>query len=157
MGLLLQVLKAIDDNKTISERLGKSEALRKLVDEYTVHQDQDASLPTLTNLTTGRELKSALDMLPPEHQLSILTNYFHKVHGSSPPGQIVETPVQIEERKLRHWFVKFATAAIAAILLIMVGAVVSVIIKTGTLPNASIFTSIMTTATEILKLIFSTK
>lgn len=152
-GLLDAVLRGIDDTVPVAERIDRSAALKALIDDYQGHARNDATLPTINSLTTGAELKWAIALLDPSIQLAMLKKYSDTVLGKVVTG--VESPELVEQRKLRHWLAKFMAVVAMSMILIMFLAVVSVIYKSDKLPEGSIFSSIMTTAVEILKLVFS--
>lgn len=62
---------------------------------------------------------------------------------------------EIERRKLRAWLVKGAFWAVAPIPCLVVGAMIAIGVRSGQMPDGVVVSSIMSTATEILKLLFN--
>lgn len=156
-GLLDAVLRGIDDNAPVADRMDRSEALKTLIDGYQQYTHNDATLPSINSLTTGAELKWAIALLNPHVQVTLLKKYSDTVLGvPTVPVIPMEAPHVTEERRLRHWFLKFLAWLATSIIVVMTLAVVSTIVKSNSLPDGSIFSSIMSTAVEILKLVFST-
>lgn len=150
MALLELVLQGINDREPVTERMERSQALRELVEGYQHYTRDDATLPTITSVTSGAELKNAVRHLKPEAQLILLKKYSDTINGVAP----VESAEKIEERREHQWFVKLISVVASSILLIMVVALVSALLRSKEGPDANVVTEFITTTLEIIELIF---
>jgi hypothetical protein len=150
MALMEAVLHRVSDHERVIERMEKSPALRELVESYHHFTQDDANLANITSLTTGAELKDALRQLKPEAQIDLLKKYCDTIHGVV----AAEPAHQVEERRNRHWMLRFCVLVGSSILLIMLATFASVVFK-GTGADTNVFTSVMSTTLEIAKLIFN--
>lgn len=153
MDLLDRVLQGVPDHRPLLERMGNSEAICALVDEYNLHSRTLFHVPEMvTGLTIGADFKEALRQLDPDDQLRLLYKYSDVLHGRHKlPKETVE---KVEERRLRHFVVRSVTIVGSAGVFLIAGAMVAFAYKSGALADGAIVSSIIGPAMEILKLIF---
>lgn len=152
MALTEKVFKGIDDTRSVRAHAERSVALKHLLLSYEELAKVDASIPNLTDATTGRELKDAFEMLETESQLRMLNNYWFTLHGRSS-----ETEAARDERKHKHWLIKAGVVFTGGLILVITGAVIGLANKSGTMPDNAVLTGILKTAGEVLKVIIGSK
>lgn len=148
MTLVEKVLKGIDDTRPIYQHADRSVALKAFLKSYEEQTLLDSTLPALTPTTCGRELKDAFGMLEIDVQIRMLNSYWGTLHG-----KVFESPAVADERRQRHWMVKFAAVSSVVFLLLITGGVLAIAQKQGDLPDSAVMNSILKHAGEILKVI----
>ena len=95
----------------------------------------------------------------------MLNEYLDR-HGS--PPLVLRTPtededeesMEQEERRLKHWMLKLRTygaIALVTFFFVIVGAMIVLMVQNHQLPNNAIFGTLLTTATEIIKVMIGSK
>lgn len=151
MSFAADILRGLADSKELGEHIDDY-ALQALLDAYNHRAHHDDSLVPLGYHHTGKDLKNALAQLPGEDQLVMLYPYAQAVFQLLP---YVEDQRSIDERRLRHWLVKAAFMVLAPIPCLIAGAMVVIAVREGIMPDGALSSSLMSTATEMLKLIFT--
>lgn len=141
MDYLNSVLAKFADDKHLGEYPPDS-SIRVVYEAYVDGMRKAGKKSELTLDSTVADLRIALKTLNQEEQTGICEIC---------PA---EKPAEIEQRRLRHWLIRAGVIIIAPIPCMVVGAGIVIGVRTGVMPENAAFTSIITTATEILKLIF---
>lgn len=63
---------------------------------------------------------------------------------------------ELEDRRLRRWLVKTGFWFVVVFISMVVGAIIAIAVRSGQMPDGVVVNSVLSTASEILKLIFST-
>lgn len=155
--LVHAILKGVSDDRQVIAHLSVASPLRDLVERYNKIAANDDNLPPVLSSTTGRELKAAISMMEPEDQLVILHKYSLATKTLDLPEVYAEDPVKADERKFRLFVGKAMIIGFVILMLVVVGAVIALSVKSGALANEGLISTIMKTAGEIIKLILSTK
>lgn len=150
MALIERILRGVHDQQPVAPHAERSPALKAFLVSYEEQTVVDVTLPVLTHLTSGRELKDAFDMLEPGVQLEMLTVYWRAIHGGS-----VETVAAENEREQMRWVVKYGLIFIAAVTVLIAGMIIALASKSGKFENP-VTNGILSTAGEILKVIIGT-
>lgn len=162
MSLQRRILRTIDDAKPVLSHSDQNQPLKDLIASYMVHAVHNDQLPNITNLTTGLELKEALELLEPDVELDLLKQYSDGRRAAlyphlKPVSSFGESQAAIDERRQRHWMARFFMMTGTVLVLMIAGGVITLGYKAGAMPDSKVFSSIMTTVSDIAKLIFSTK
>lgn len=158
MSLQRRILKGIDDQRPVLSHSDKRGPLNELIDQYMLHAIHNDALPNITNLTTGLELKQALELLDAELELELIKNYADAQRAVLFPHlklatSIPEAPEKAETRKLKHFLIKTAFITLQ----LFIGGVLFAAYRAGGLPDSKVIGPIMSTVSDVAKLIFSTK
>lgn len=153
--LVEQILKGIGDKRLLSDHKPGPSPLDDLIQGYSKKAAHNDDLPNLAEEATGRDLKNAIKLMDPEDQVTLLYKYSQATGSLMDPSVYSEHPKDAEERRLRHWFIKAGFYLAAVLLLMVTGAVVVLGSLRGEMSNP-LASGILSTALEILKLIFST-
>lgn len=154
MPFIKQLLKSIPDAHVIGEFLSISAPVKDLVDGYNKIANEDGNdLVPITEESTGADLKEALEKLDMADQVRLLAAYGEAMKHRDTHSLYVEDPEKRDERQLRIWVVKAFTTFVMFIGTLIIGAVVAMGWRTGVMDGA-IVNGVMSTATEIFKLIF---
>ncbi len=164
MSLVQAVLKGIKDDRQIAAHLVVGTPLWTLIETYNKVAMNDDNLPAIMSSTTGGEMKVAIGLMQPDVQVAILHKYCQStktldVHPVVPvviPATNDET-LRVEERKFKLYIAKLFMTGLMILMFVVVGAVIAISVKNGELANEGLISTIMTTAGEIIKLIFSSK
>lgn len=136
--------------------------------------DNDTGLYTVTGETYGSDLKRYISYLPSAEQLKLLNLYLtHFPHsdkgdviheelddidqidaGDDPAPAKPESDAAKEDRKLRHWAIKVFVYAFLFFATLVIGAMIAVMYHNHAMPDAGVFKAVMSTATEVLKILF---
>ncbi len=155
-----RILHGIKDDSLVLTKAESRGPLHKLVEDYMVLAIHDDQLPNITVATTGRELKDALELLEPEIELELLRKYVDAQNEILYPHlrrAEVETAAAVDERKHRHWLIKVTAITLLVFFLGGVGAVGAIAFRSGNLPDSKVITVLMSFASDVAKLIFSSK
>ncbi len=158
MSLQRKILKGIDDHRPVLSHSDQRGPLNELIEQYMLHAIHNDALPNITNLTTGLELKSALELLDPELELELVKRYSDAQRAVLYPhltlaAAVPEAPEKAEGRKLRHFLIK--SAVVSSYLFI--GGVLFAAYRGGGLGDSKVIGPIMSLASDAAKLIFSIK
>ena len=158
MSLQRKILKGIDDQRPVLSHSDQRGPLNELIEQYMLHAIHNDALPNITNLTTGLELKQALELLDAELELELVKKYSDAQRAVLFPhlklaSSLPEEPEKADKRKLRHFLIK--TAVISGYL--FVGGVMFAAWRSGALGDSKIIGPIMSLASDTAKLIFSIK
>jgi hypothetical protein len=178
MHLVNKVLEVVDDAKTLHEQGEHTPSL--LVMASMVNSLSTKLGHQRLNLKTsiGLQLKEALKKLPRDRQVELLTEFggdtdFSALGPDSIP-HTTQTPYMpaipypgittedhpmmlqeiIEDRRLKRWVIRCAMYVCMSLFLVMMGAVVALAWRGG-LADGAVISSLMTTASEVLKIIIS--
>lgn len=157
MSLQRRILKGIDDQRPVLSHSEKRGPLNELIDQYMIHAIHNDVLPNITNLTTGLELKEALELLDAELELELIKRYSDSQRAVLYPHlklatSIPESPDKVAERGLKHFLIK-ATVMTAYL---FIGGVLFAAYRSGGLGDSKVIGPIMSTVSDVAKLIFST-
>lgn len=153
--LLEDILRGISDDRLLVNRREEASPLGDLIDSYKKASQNNDNLETLNSDWTGRDLKEAIKKVPSDEQLTMLYKYMVAVKSPGDPFSYAEHPREADERRHRHWIVK--TAVVSAILMTfaIIGAVIALAVSSGQVEKGVMVDTFMSTALEILKLVFS--
>ncbi len=154
MSIVEDVLRNIPDSTLLSKQ--KAPSILALVAAYQERMQVNDDLPRLTETFTGRDLKEAIGKLAAEDQVTLLHNYNVASHQAIFPGPAF-TPEQLEaaeDKKLKRFMIKGLFFTAIGILISIVVAVAIVGTIRGDV-DLSVVNGLITTAVEIIKLIFS--
>lgn len=154
--LVHAILKGVSDSRPVAD-LSTASPLRDLVERYNRYANHDDNLPRVLSLTTGGELKTAIGMMDPEIQVALLHKYSEATKTLDEPTVYAEDPVKADERKFRLYVARLMITSFVVLMLIVIGAVIALSVKSGELANEGLISTIMETAAEIVKLILSAK
>lgn len=160
MSLNERILKDIRDDSLVLSKAESRGPLNELVDAYMIHALNNDNLPNITVATTGRELKDALELLEPDIELELLKNYSDAQTEILYPHlkkASVESAEAVAKRNLNHSLIKMSFMTLLFVLIAGVGAVGAIAFKSGNLPDAKLVTVFMTFASDMAKLIFTSK
>lgn len=149
-----KILKGVADSR-ILESYAEDSPVRVLVQKYLTRAEHDATLPAITLASTAGEFKKALSQLPPAEKVTLLYEYLVATSASNPIAAVLASSEAREERKMRHWLIKAAIWLFGPMILLVVGATIAIGVRSGVMSDNPAFSSIVGTAMEILKLIFS--
>lgn len=117
------------------------------------------AIGTLTPASSGQELRAAVQQLPAQYQMEVLSIMLESksAAGSAAacPTPSLEQIDAMEDRKLRRWVIKAVVLMILFVCSVMTGAVAVIAVKSGQLPDTTFLKGMIDTAAEIAKLIFS--
>lgn len=182
MRVIGHVLRKIDNDQPMLQLITNSPAVAELVNDYNklaivAQAAEDEHLKMVTGDTYGQEFKHYLTHVPAldlHHLLDrYLSHFAHSDKGNAThergqgDGQYEEqeaaavfgpreTDEQKEDRQLHRWLVKCAVVCVIGTLFILMGAMVAIMTHNHTADNA-VFKTIMETAAEVIKIIFSSK
>jgi hypothetical protein len=151
--LAQQILKGIDDDYPLTPLVCGPSPLGDLIAGYS--KEPEAVTTPVTPQMTGAQFKEALDKINPESLVTLLAKYSAATKSLMTPTVYAEDPEKRDSRRLRHWMMKGAFVVSSTIALIVVGASMAIAYRTGVVDNALVQT-LMTTASDILKLLLST-
>lgn len=149
-----KILKGMPDSRLLETYAADSPA-RVLMDKYVAHAQHDATLTVITLQSTCGELKKALSQLPPAEKITLLYEYLVSTSINSPIASVMLSSEAREQRKMKYWLVKAAVWMFGPIVFLVVGAAIAIGVHTGVMTDNPAFNSIISTAMEILKLIFT--
>lgn len=154
--LVHQLLEAVPDCGTILDMAsGADSPLAHLVEDYrTFVKETDTPVKDVDETTTGSQFKTLLEAVPPVFQVKMLNKFTESVQSIRNP-YIFEHPKDIEERRLKHWVIKVMVVVVALMICLITGMTMASAVWQGVVPDDSLITSLMSAATEILKLIIS--
>lgn len=177
-------LEGVVDGSSLLDQGDLAVALLGLVEAYNTLLLHPDDFVRLAHTATGLELKTAIatleipdqarllgifrrSLLTPVGRLKPLPVPAKPVTGATPLFTVTEPPdtdplptecgvdfEAVEKRKLKTWLIKGTFFLFAPIPCILVGATVAISYKSGALPDSVLASGIMSTATEIVKLIF---
>lgn len=149
-----KILKGMPDSRLLETYAADAPA-RVLMDKYVAHAQHDATLAVITLQSTCGELKKALSQLPPAEKITLLYEYLVSTSINSPIASAMLSSEAREQRKMKYWLVKSAVWMLGPIIFLVVGAAIAIGVRTGVMTDNPAFNSIISTAMEILKLIFT--
>ena len=153
-----KILKGIPDTRKLQEYEPNTPA-RILIEKYQHRCEHDATLPVISDQSTGLQFKQAMAELDPAEKVTLLFEYLVATSAASPLAHLVvnsEERVQARENlKLKHWLIKATVWFLGPVVFLVVGAAIAIAVRTGVAADNPAFNSIISTAMEILKLIFS--
>jgi hypothetical protein len=175
MKLVQAVLRGIAEDQPLQDQGDLSIALIGLADAYNSLHERCADHVEITEASTGRQLMKALAHLKLKDQVTLLHLYrdsvrmIHRANSQpppelAPPGKVtssdplaarlaaLEAEERIKFRALARKVVLFAAAPIPPLL---AGSMVAISWQKGNMVDNVIAKGLMSTATEMLKLIFS--
>lgn len=184
MKLVQTILRDVVEDKILLDQGDLAVALLGLAEAFNTVAGELPGFVEITHQSTGKDLKGAILSLPLKHQMPLLHLFSQTVASVvtrpapleitageptlGPIPQVCEPAApwdgidrrrkhleEEEKRKLKTWLIKATFIFIAPIPCILVGAVVAIGVRSGTVPDGPVVNSIMSTATEILKLIFA--
>ena len=156
MALVRAILKGIADDRALDGHLSAASPLRDLVEQYNKMALHNDHLPKIMNLSSGSQLKNAIALLDPELQVKLLHKYSVATKSLDQPEEYADS-IPSEERKFRLFAAKVLLGGIVLIGCIMIGATIAIAVKGGDLPNNGVLEALVTTAGEIIKVIFAAK
>ncbi len=155
--LLAAILRGIDDDTPLASNILIASPLRDLVQAYNKKALIESALPAITGDSTGADLKMAIGNMRAEDQVELLQKYSAATKTLDAPMVYSEDPKVTDERRLRHWMMKTFILLTGVLVCIIIGVTVAVMVHNKMFPPASVITTIINSATEIIKLIFSLK
>lgn len=145
------VLTDIDDDALVLTHKSPESATAKLVKEYDVYARRIERLPNMTDTSTGKELKAAIFSMAPEDQIKLAYHYYLNT-GTLEDEESAEK----DERKLKHWVVKWSAFVAGGLVLLLVGgALVYSHRCTAETANEPVLNGFLSTAAEIAKILLS--
>jgi len=157
MSLVRAILRGIADDRPIDRHISIASPLRDLIEQYNKVAITDDNLPPITALSKGSELKEAIDKMDPEIQVKLLHKYSQSTKTLNEPTTYAEEPSKVEERKFKIWVAKIALLFVSILMLVVIGAIIAISVKSGTIANEGLISTIMTAATEIIKVALGSK
>lgn len=156
--LVHSVLKGVADDEPVMQCMLVSSALHDLVVHYNAQVIKQPALPALTPTMTGKEFKIAFALMAPEMQVQLLYHYqtSQTSPASAPAPDIADHLVAFEERQLRHFALRVLIGVLAFVSCLMMGAVITVAVKSGVMQDGKVANTLVDTATEIIKFILTT-
>lgn len=151
--LVHAILKGIADHRPIDNHISIPSPLRDLIEQYNKVAINNDNLPNILASSTGADLKKAVGMMDPEIQVAILHKYSVATKTLDTPTVYAEDPVRVDERRFRLYVAKLLITGVIVLALIVIGAVIALSVKSGAIANEGLISTIMTTATEIIKVI----
>lgn len=118
--------------------------------------------------TLGRDFKFYMAQLPPESKMQLLEGYLER-HGAPPlvlrppnslPTEDEDLTLAQEERRLKHWMLKiraYGAVVLVVLFFLILGAMIVLMVQDHKLPDNAIFGTLLSTATEIVKVLFNSK
>jgi len=155
MNLAHAILKGIANERSLDGHFHVASPLRDLVEQYNKLAMHDDSAVKITALSTGSQLKAAITAMDPEVQVTLLHKYSKATRNLDTPSEYREDPAKQELRQMRMFMFKACVFVIGVLFCVTVGVSMSVAAKTGTIPNQNVFSTLISTAGEILKVILS--
>lgn len=149
--LVHAILKGIADTRTIDAHISIPSPLRDLIEQYNKIARNDDRLPAILASSTGKELKDAVNLMDPEIQVAMLHKYSIATKTLDTPTVYAEDPIKSDERRFRLYVAKVLVTGLIVLMLVVIGAVIALSVKSGALANEGLISTIMTTATEIIK------
>jgi hypothetical protein len=156
MILVRAILKGIADDRALDGHLLVASPLRDLVEQYNKIALHNDHLPKIIALSTGLQLKEAIHQLDPEEQVALLHKYSVATKSLDTPDEYSDESLKTDIKQFRLFAAKALLVLIILITFIMIGATIAIAVKGGTLPNDGVLKTIVSTAGEIIKVIFST-
>ena len=150
MGLVKEVLSGVSDVRLLADHHPGTSPLQTLIKTYREKSAHNDNAPNLTATSTGLDLKEGIEKLPVEDQVGMLYIYLTDSKRIVP----VETPEQLEDRKLRHWVIKAIIWVISFMGVMLFGAITAIAVRTGVLPSNEVVGTFLELAGEIVHLIF---
>lgn len=164
MPLVRAILKGIADDRTIdSHRLINSAPLKEFIEQYNRIAAHNDNLPVVTSLTTGEQLKAAVEKMDPDDQVALLYKYSvatqtaESLPTPAPVTVAEDEQIKADARNVRVFMVKAMITMVAVFACIIVGATVAISVKSGVLTDTGVINTIMNTAGQIIRLIISLK
>lgn len=154
MDYIGKILKGVCDNKKLHE-YPQDSPLRILADTYIKEVVNNSSLPTIDLQSTGGEFKLALSKLDAADKVALLYDYLVGTTPTGPLASVLQSADKKADLNFKRWLAKAAVLVVSSLLFLIVGAMIAISVKSGAVSNNPAFTSIVNTAMEILKLIFS--
>lgn len=148
------ILKGVPDRRRISSH-DEGTPVRLLYQDYAEKAEHDSTLPRITMRSTGIQLKNAICELDHDDAVLLLHSYLVNIEQYEPMAKVMLARTGRDDRALKHWLVRAGVWTMAPIMLLVVGAILFVTVKTGVVSENSALNSIVTTGMEILKLIFT--
>jgi hypothetical protein len=174
MQLVNTILQEVDDNRTLIDQGKLTPVLVVLANAANVVTYQKDGTTILIATTTGSQLKEIVRQLSSQEFTSMLSVIAKAspapqnapqaapIVAPVPLGQpgpltapILEPPEVQEERQFRIWIRKAAVLALLPIPAMLLGAMIALAYKKGETPDSAVVSAFMTTATEMLKVLFS--
>lgn len=150
--------------------------------QFALHSSGGENLYSATGETYGLDLKRYVNFLPAHEQLKLLNEYLHNCEMHDIPLTVVEeipseeeaeperptpTPRHLsivqnrresdsvkEERRLRHFLIKWAAITASVLALLVTGAILSMMYHNHTAPDNALIKTVIETATAIFKVLF---
>lgn len=168
MRVVEKILYRIKDDDTVSVLIADDGPVAKLVKAYNrLALDAGGStrpgLYALVGDSYGSDIKRYINYLPATDQLRLLDSYlytFPDTEGDEPIVVVpppVETELVKDERRQRHWMMKAGITFLLVSLFTLLGAVIAIMAHNKQAPDSVLIKTVMDTATEVIKLLFSTK
>ena len=151
MNLVTAILKGVSNSRKLAHYPQAITPLSTLIASYMKLAAIDPSLPKLVENSTGYDLKAALNCLEPYDQIRLLFAYIEPAGMACPTEDVAVA----EERKLRHWVVRFSLGLVASLSWLVFGGFVAISVRSGAIPDSAIGSGFMTLITEVMRLIFT--
>lgn len=158
--LLNQILSDIGDDKLLSDyRDEASEPLAKavlgLVSDYRDKGLSNTHYRSLPANATGADLKQAIALMDSEDQISLIYQYNATRRGAVADGQTcLENPKDRDERQFRHSILRVVVYVVCGCLMMMVGAVCAIGIRTGVITGGPFLDAFLATVMEAIKILY---
>lgn len=155
MGTILEdLLKEIDDTAPLSDSIQKDAHITEMLDAYHRYQtNYDSTLPQISETSSGREFKNAIDQLPSLTRLEILNRYLaakKEVEGDAPKTDDPVEQIYENQKKNLTYVIIVGFFGLALITII---SVVSLSIMGKQIPDGQIFNTIISTMVEVFKIL----
>jgi hypothetical protein len=151
MGLVKDVLSGVSDTRLLADHKPGKSPLQTLIQTYREKSSHNDNAPNLSATSTGLDLKEGIEKLSLEDQVSMLYLYLTESRRIIP----LETPDQVEDRKLRRVGFKAFVFVSSFIAIMFFGAVAAIAYRSGVLPSNEVFGTFFEFAGEIVHLIFA--
>lgn len=95
--LIEEILKGVADGETLSTEMHGVCALAILLEDYKEYRNKyDATIPEMTEESSGREFKDALHHLPPKVRIELLSKYIKNLEGEKESIAVTTDNVVVE-------------------------------------------------------------
>lgn len=174
MRVITHVLCLIDDHQLLVEQSRDSDAITEIVKMYNQvalrtcdSSNPDDHMHMVSGETYGSDFKEWLAQLPAADLCRILDRYLSyfpqhaegdaRTEREARRSRHQDSEAEKDARQLRHFVIKFGMVILFMFMILVVAAVVSIMQTNHLLPDNIVFKTIMETATELAKILFTFK
>lgn len=173
------VLLTVSNTKTLGILMAESPAIAELVQDYnTLINDSPKPNNGEERMIAkgdmfGSDLKLYIAMMTAYEQMKLMNRYLSNLAAAPTPAKKKVVPVAEEtddadaestidhsdvkeDRQLRRFMIKTLFITVMVLLFIVIGAVIAIMVHNHSVPDNVLIKTIMQTAAEIIKILFST-